>query len=481
MATVNKLQLCSICNKPLAKCFCMGCKKYFCPKDFKEHEQQLSIKFNNEIVKYHHELLDQIQKLEKSNYLSLNLFDQIEQWKKTTINKVKKAAEKAQHELIELIDKQRITIKKQLQLITEGIRCCQEGENFVENDIDRLKKEINELQQKLQQFTEKDNSKGIIVDNDQIDWNRIIYIQEQQQNCDVQWIQNGITVAGGNEQGKEINQLNYPYGLCVDDDQTVYIADCNNHRIMEWKCGATTGRVVAGGNGSGNRLDQLSDPTDVIIDKERDSLIISDRGNRRVVRWPRQNGTNGETIISNIGCLSLTMDDDGFLYIVDYDKHNVKRFRMEEGRGTVVAGGNGPGNRLNQLSNPICVFVDQDHSVYVSDESNHRVMKWIKGAKQGIVVAGGQGSGNSLTQVSNARGVFVDQSGTIYVADYGNHRITGWSQGATEGRVVVGGNGRGSQSNQLSYPIGLSVDRQGNLYVSEYGNQRVQKFNVDNV
>ncbi|CAF4513538.1 unnamed protein product, partial [Rotaria sp. Silwood2] len=66
------------------------------------------------------------------------------------------------------------------------------------------------------------------------------------------WQQNGITVAGGNRQGNGINQLSYPLGLYVDDDQTVYVADESNHRIVEWKCGATSGQVVAGGNGQGN-------------------------------------------------------------------------------------------------------------------------------------------------------------------------------------------------------------------------------------
>ncbi|CAF4549441.1 unnamed protein product, partial [Rotaria sp. Silwood2] len=35
------------------------------------------------------------------------------------------------------------------------------------------------------------------------------------------WQQNGITVAGGNRQGNGINQLYNPWGLYVDDDQTV--------------------------------------------------------------------------------------------------------------------------------------------------------------------------------------------------------------------------------------------------------------------
>ncbi|CAF4241735.1 unnamed protein product, partial [Rotaria sordida] len=211
------------------------------------------------------------------------------------------------------------------------------------------------------------------------------------------WIQNGLTVAGGNGQGSGINQLYNPHGLYVDDDQTVYVVDYSNHRIVEWKCDATTGKVVAGGKGQGNGAHKLHNPRDVIVDKERDSLIISDSGNQRVVRWPRRNGTSGETIISNIDCRGLTMDENGSLYVVDLGKSEVRRYRIGDTEGTVVAGGNGRGNRLDQLSNPQYVFVDRDHSVYVSDCSNHRVMKWEEGAKQGIVRAGGQGAGNSLT------------------------------------------------------------------------------------
>ena len=211
-------------------------------------------------------------------------------------------------------------------------------------------------------------------------------------HSNAQWKQNGITIAGGNGQGNGINQLSNPLGLYVDDDQNVYVADQSNHRIVKWKSGATSGQVVAGGNQQGSGAHQLSNPNDVIIDKERDSLIICDYSNRRVIRWPCQNGTSGEIIISNINCWSLTMDENGSLYIVDYGKHEVRRYGRGESEGTVVAGGNENGNRLDQLSNPQYVFVDRDHSVYVSDWGNHRVMKWMEGAKQGIVVAGGQGT-----------------------------------------------------------------------------------------
>ncbi|CAF1156799.1 unnamed protein product [Didymodactylos carnosus] len=240
------------------------------------------------------------------------------------------------------------------------------------------------------------------------------------------WQQNGLTVAGGNG----INQLSNPCGLYVDDDQTIYIADQSNHRIVEWKSGATTGQVVAGGNGQGSGTHQLSHPFDVIVDKERDSLIICDYSNRRVVRWPRRNGTSGETIISNIDCVGLTIDENGSLYVVDYGKNEVRRYRRGESQGTVVAGGKGR-------------------------------------------------EGNGLTQLSYPAGVIVDQLGTVYVAEEGNDRIMRWPKGATQGSVIVGGNGRGEQSNQLNEPVGLSCDRHGNLYVVDCGNHRVQKFNID--
>ncbi|CAF4151212.1 unnamed protein product [Rotaria sp. Silwood2] len=294
------------------------------------------------------------------------------------------------------------------------------------------------------------------------------------------WSPNGITIAGGSEQGNRLNQLNSPQGICVDnEDQGIYIADWFNHRIMKWKFDATSGEIVAGGNGAGNRMDQLNNPLDVIIDKETDSLIICDSGNQRVVQWPRRHTSRGQAIIFNIDCRGLAMDDNRFLYVSDYNKGEVQRWRIGDSKGIVVAGGNGKGNSLNQLNGPQYVFVDQDHSVYVSDMNNYRIMKWVQDANEGIIVAGGQGKGNNLSQLSSPYGVIVDPLGTIYVADCGNHQIVRWPNGGKEGSIVVGGNGCGNKPNQLNYPVGFSFDQYGNLYVSDNGNSRIVRFNIN--
>ncbi|CAF2724256.1 unnamed protein product [Rotaria sp. Silwood2] len=294
--------------------------------------------------------------------------------------------------------------------------------------------------------------------------------------ANARWAENGVTVAGGYGPGNALNQLNKPLGLYVDNDQTIYIADKDNHRIVEWKPGAISGKVVAGGNGPGGRADQLNEPLDVIVDKETDSFIICDMGNKRVMRWSRQNRTSGQTIIDNINCSRLTMDNQRFLYVSEVDE--VRRYGVGETNGTVVAGGNGRGDRLNQLSDSTHVFVDQEYSVYVSDWETHRVMKWMKGARKGTVVADDGEEGNALSYLLMPQGVFVDQLGTLYVVNDGNDSVMRWYKGATQGDVIVGVNGTGQEANQLSNPKGLSFDRHGNLYVVDQWNHRVQRFSI---
>ena len=144
------------------------------------------------------------------------------------------------------------------------------------------------------------------------------------------WSQNGVTVAGGNGRGNAVNQLNGPVGLDIDDDnQSIVIADWWNDCIVEWKMEEENGKVIAGGQGQGNRLDQLYYPIDVLIDKETNSLFISDRENRRVLRWSRrQETTQGEVIVDNIDCWGLAIDHQRYLYVSDVGKHEVRRYTI---------------------------------------------------------------------------------------------------------------------------------------------------------
>ena len=108
--------------------------------------------------------------------------------------------------------------------------------------------------------------------------------------------------------------------------------------------GGSNGKVISGGRGHENRLHQLSLPSDVLIDKENNSLLIADRGTRRVLRWyRRQETTQGEVIVDNIPCFGFAIDHQRHLYISDTGKGEVQRYTTGDKNGMVVAGGNGKG------------------------------------------------------------------------------------------------------------------------------------------
>ncbi|CAF0992313.1 unnamed protein product [Adineta steineri] len=299
-------------------------------------------------------------------------------------------------------------------------------------------------------------------------------------NNNTKWKQNAITVAGGNGQGHELNQLNAPYGIYVDnDDQSIYIADSSNDRIVRWEFDAKNGEIVAGGNGPGDAINQLSHPQDVILDKEKKYLIICDHANQRVMRWSRQNSQDQQILIHDIVCLGLAMDNNGDLYISDVEKDAVRRFHQGDKIGTVVAGGNGQGNQLNQLANPRFIFVDESYSVYVADTINNRVVKWMKNTTEGIRVAPGQVSINNSNLLFPPNGVIIDHMGNLYVSNRDRHQIMRWSPYAIEGTPVAGKKQYGWGPTELTEPEDLSFDQQGNLYAADRSNHRIQKFVTD--
>ncbi|CAF4162070.1 unnamed protein product [Rotaria sordida] len=192
---------------------------------------------------------------------------------------------------------------------------------------------------------------------------------------------------------------------------------------------------------------------------------------------------------------------------------------MGDENGQVVAGGNGYGNRLDQLSGPTDVLIDKETNsliicdrmnervvrwshrsgtiqgeilidnircwglamdnqryLYISDTEKHEVRRYQIGDKNGTIVAGGNGYGAGLNQLNVPSYIFVDQQQTVYVSDNNNHRVMKWNKGAKEGIVVAGGQGKGNALTQLSHPLGLFVDTLGTIYVADSGNNRVMRW-----
>ncbi|CAF1384175.1 unnamed protein product [Adineta steineri] len=440
----NNKTLCCICNEEKITYPCEGCSKRFCFVDLEKHRQILNDELHH-ITNEYNEFKQTINE-QKQNPQNHSVMNQINQWEIQSIEIIQK-----KHKT------QIIQIRKENEFNETNL-------NYLRNQLIEITEELNNPSS----ISAKQNSQRLI--------NEISRMLSKKSKFK-KWKQNAITVAGGNERGQELNQLNGPEGVFIDKNKNVFIADYSNHRIVKWKHNAKEGKIIAGGNRHRNLMNQLTHPTDVIVDQQTHSIIIADRGNRRVIQWLNQ---NQQILIENISCWGLAMDKHGFLYVCDLEKNEVQRWKMGEynNEGIVVAGGNGRGNQLNQLDYPTFIFVDEDQSIYVSDTDNNRVMKWRKDAKEGTLVAGGNDYGINLNQLYHPQGVVVDHLGQIYVAEWGNDRVVRWCEGKQEGEIVVGGSGRGNQLNQLNHPSSLSFDDEGNLCVADSGNDRIAKFEI---
>ncbi len=120
-------------------------------------------------------------------------------------------------------------------------------------------------------------------------------------NVTLRWNSTGVTVAGVTGQyGTTSDKLRSPFGLTVNFNNTLYIADYLNSRIQMYLHGAATGTTVAGfSNGTMvNSLYGFMYASDVVVDSNG-NLYVADVDNFRVQFW--LNGASSGTTVAGSG------------------------------------------------------------------------------------------------------------------------------------------------------------------------------------
>ncbi|CAF1525010.1 unnamed protein product [Rotaria sordida] len=143
---------------------------------------------------------------------------------------------------------------------------------------------------------------------------------------------------------------------------------------------------------------------------------------------------------------------------------------MGDTNGQVVAGGNGQGNRLNQLDRSTDVLIDKEtDSLIICDRWNRRVVRWSRRS--------GTTQGEILIDNIWCYGLAMDDQRYLYISDTDKHEVRRYQIGPKNGTIVAGGNGKGAGLNQFNYPTYIFVDQQQTVYVSDRDNHRVMKWN----
>lgn len=256
-------------------------------------------------------------------------------------------------------------------------------------------------------------------------------------------------------------RLNYPSGIAVAPDGSLYIADAENNRVRRVSLeGVIT--TVAGG---------------AIADETSNSIGDGGMATEAILNYPSY----------------VTVAPDGAFYIADSYQHRIRKV-TPDGLITTVAGNgeagyNGDDIPATQasLSYPRKVTLGADGGFYIADSGNYRIRKVSADgvittvAGTGVYGYNGDGIPAVAAHITDVYAIVLSDDGTIYFGDANNQRVRKVSPDGTI--TTIAGTGTGSDGidgdgppavTAVDYPIGVALSSEHILYVID--SMRVRAF-----
>ncbi len=321
----------------------------------------------------------------------------------------------------------------------------------------------------------------------------------------------GLALTSGTTNGTgSLARFNVPYGVAVDKDGYVYVADRNNHTIRKITISAGVGAVstLAGQAGTSGFTDGTATaasfymPSGVAVDADRNIYVVCANTIRKITSsdvvstfagWV---GTSGSTDATGTAARfnapsGVAVDASGYVYVADTTNNTIRKITpggvVNTLAGLAVQQGAADGlGTAAQFYNARGVAVDKDGNAYVGDTSNHTIRKITPAGVVSTLagLAGNPGSTDgtgSLARFSSPWGVAVDATGNVYVADKFNYTLRKITPaGVVTTLAGLAGNpgsadGTGAAA-QFFAPLGVAVDTAGNVYVADNNNHTIRKI-----
>lgn len=307
-----------------------------------------------------------------------------------------------------------------------------------------------------------------------------------------------------------------PYGLTVDGEGNLFIADTGNRTIRRISPGGEVTTVAgaagltgtADGTGAAARFMSpravafgpggVAYVADVVSTRDSTIRKITPTGAVSTLA-----GTPGTlAYVDSLYFLTgLAVDASGNVFATD--RTSVRKI-TPLGIASVFAGqkrllvpgmdllfwsvgtSDGTGTAAS-FTDPSGLAIDGNRNLYVTESGGCVVRKvtsagqvtTLAGAISGIKGVPGASDGNgSAARFRSPHGVAVDARGTLYIADSGNHTIRKISPAGVVttigGLNGYAGSGEGAGDRALfNQPFGIAVDSSGTLYVADTVNQRI--------
>jgi hypothetical protein len=326
---------------------------------------------------------------------------------------------------------------------------------------------------------------------------------------------NGTTTYGGDGGQSVARGLSSPYGVAIDSQDRVYVADSALNAVRRINTDGTI-TTVAGTGTSGNTGDggpataaRLNTPVRLAFDAAG-NLYIADSGNNKIrkvtpagiISTVAGTGTAGNTGDGGQATAArlrtpydVAFGPDGSMYIADRGNHKIRRVAtngvISTYAGTGTAGYNGDGIAATsaRLSTPYGVDVDADGNVYIADYDNERVRKVDTNkiittfAGTGIATVDGDGGPADEAGLHKPMYVYTAPSGDLYIGESNNNRIRIVHDGTIDtlaGSGVFGyvGDGGAPVFSTWQRPSAIALDSEGNLWVADRVNRRIRVINA---
>ena len=219
--------------------------------------------------------------------------------------------------------------------------------------------------------------------------------------------------------GSGNGQLSDAYGVTVDKDHNIYVADTSNHRVQKF---SPEGGFVAAVGGHGSNQLQLNYPMGIVYNHRDNNLYVADQGNQRIqvlttdLKFVRSFGTRGSGNGQFQSPYDIAFDDGDNLYVTEWSNHRVQVLTTEgQFLRTFSQKANG-----QQLYYPWAIAIDSSNTVYVSEYGSQCVSVFTS---QGDYITMFGKNGSEEGQFKGIYSLSINNSDSIIASDCDNGRL----------------------------------------------------------
>ncbi|XP_054846803.1 E3 ubiquitin-protein ligase TRIM71 [Eublepharis macularius] len=270
-------------------------------------------------------------------------------------------------------------------------------------------------------------------------------------------------------EGDSDGKLCRPWGVSVDKEGYIIVADRSNNRIQVFKpCGAFHHKFGT----LGSRPGQFDRPAGVACDSSR-RIVVADKDNHRIqiftfdgqfiLKFGEKGTKNGQFNYP----WDVAVNSEGKILVSDTRNHRIQLFGPD---GVFLNKYGFEGALWKHFDSPRGVTFNHEGHLVVTDFNNHRLLV-IHPDCQSARFLGSEGTSNG--QFLRPQGVAVDQEGRIIVADSRNHRVQIFEP---NGSFLCKFGTQGSGFGQMDRPSGIAVTPDGMVVVVDFGNNRILIF-----